>query len=337
MYIIFIFIIIVICFTINYINTNTSLSYAQPCVNLCPNPGPRGVQYKLKDGKCEIVCMPGRIPGAGTPVGGTPSSGRRPGGSRRPVGGGGGGGSGSGSGGIQGGGGGIQGGGNPGGIICPVGQRLKGNKCVPITTSGFDISKCKGLGMDECKQKLKQPGPSSCQPDQVIFNNVCVNPQNMCVPGLTWDNINKKCVAPPQKCLPGYVLGSNGCVKPGETVLQCPLGSMVKNGKCEVVACSVVGQTVQNGQCVCPAGQIPKNGVCVSGGPNECQNGQILINGQCVAPQTCPLGSMMKNGKCEVVACSVVGQTVQNGQCVCPTGQIPQNGRCVASGVTGSV
>ncbi len=341
MYIIFIFIVILVCFIGMFANTYTSYLYApslgsKPCDNLCPNPGPRGVQYnRYEDGTCEILCMddllsdepilPPPKPGSDKPKPG--------GGSRPPIqqgGGGSGGGSGSG------------GGGNPGGIKCPPGQISNGKECVPkpdkpkpdkpVLPPGFDISKCKGLGMDECAQKLEQPPPYTCPPGYIIQNNMCIDPKSLCLGGTTWDVKSQKCVKPDPKCPPGYILNANKeCVRPGPAPLQCPLGSMIKNGKCEVVSCNIVGQTVQNGQCVCPPGQIPKNGVCSVGGP-QCPSGQQFVNGKCVST-LCPDGLKFVNGKCEASIQCPSGQQLINGKCVassqCPSGQQFVNGKCV--------
>jgi hypothetical protein len=343
MYIIFIFIIIVICFIGMFVNTNTLFSYApniggKPCDNQCPNPTSKGVQYYRDPdtGDCTIFCMEDaytdvpiimskpqtslpKLPKPGGGNIGVPSSGS-----------------------------------NPGGIKCPPGQISNGNKCiakpnggddkpVPIIPPGFDMSKCQGLGMDECSNKLNNIGSApSCPAGQIIWNNICVNPQSMCVAGTVWDATKNQCAAPAPKCAPGQVVGPNGgCIVQGASNQQCPIGSMFKNGKCKVVSCSVAGQTVQNGQCVCPAGQQPKNGRCSVGGPNICPTGQQLINGKCV----CPYGTYMRNNVCVLNPCPI-GQTRQNGKCVpttgagsqnCPVGQIKNAaGKCVPTTGAGS-
>jgi hypothetical protein len=354
MYIIFIFIVILVCFIGIFVNTHTPFSYAQSsaCKNLCPKPGPRGVQYnRYEDGTCEILCMDDLIDESepvdskGKPVSSCPTGQKLIGGKCvQPS--------------------------NPGAPPasggekkCPPGEIIKAGKCVRqtnpgglpglggppggeiqrvtvppvIRVPGFDVSKCEGLGMDECANKLNIPKPFECPDGQIIQNKMCVNPQSTCVGGTVWDAKSKKCIAPPINCPPGRIMDPiRGCIVPGAPIYQqCPLGSMMKNGKCEVVSCSVVGQTVQNGQCVCPAGQMPKQGRCVAGGPSSCPSGQNLINGKCVVPpSSCPSGQNLINGKC---SCPV-GTFMRGNLCVssgsgnqpCPVGQIRNaSGQCV--------
>jgi hypothetical protein len=190
----------------------------------------------------------------------------------------------------------------------------------------------------------------SCQAGLVNCNGVCINPLNnrtycgadptcttytTCPNGQVCTGGNDAGVASTcqTSCLANEAFCGGVCIDPLTDSLNCGAtaggtcssdgGAGVDGGNYEGVNCqaTIAGSSCSNGACVCPAGFVNCNNVCIDPNTN---------NSYCGATGTCSQSTSDTAANFSGVNCSSIqGSSCSAGLCTCPTGDVDCNGVCI--------
>jgi hypothetical protein len=193
---------------------------------------------------------------------------------------------------------------------CPAGTKLMGNDTTAFDCcdGGEDVTGCKATNGYECCPSGYTWDGNDCT---IIDDNHPCRPPPDCPMGQVRSIIDGMCI---MACEPDMILNSEGfCV--------CPDGQVFDGVEC---LCALGTEKSDDGTCQtkCPDGSTRMaNGECR---PIECGPGEILINGDCVAP--CKPPAVLTRGTCKVPRCPK-GSIRSDDICTspCPPGQIFQD------------